>query len=108
MTRRVNSYDVARAAGVSRTVVSLVINGRADKYGIARKTREKVLAAVSQLGYTPNMIIRDMFLKRREVIGIGGDTATPDTATLTNVIKPALTAAGLRLEVGTMADDPHP
>jgi len=43
---------VARAAKVSRTVVSLVLNGRADKYGIARKTQDRVRAVIRQTGYS--------------------------------------------------------
>ena len=98
-----NSYDVARDAGVSRTVVSLVVNGKADRYGIARETQECVRAAVRKTGYTPNMIIRDMFLKRRELIGVGG---TADMVSVTEAIKPALTAAGLRLQVAPLAAEP--
>lgn len=56
----VNAYDVGRAAGVSRTTVSLVVNGLADKYRIPRRTQERVLAAIRQTGYTPNMAIKNM------------------------------------------------
>ena len=45
MSGRVNSYDVARAAKVSRAVVSAVVNGKADRYGISAKTQERVREA---------------------------------------------------------------
>lgn len=47
--------DVARLAGVSRATVSYVINDR-DSQGIAisNETRERVLAAVDELGYVIN------------------------------------------------------
>ncbi|MBA4389151.1 MAG: hypothetical protein C0404_14355, partial [Verrucomicrobia bacterium] len=63
--KQINSYEVARRANVSRTVVSKVVNGSADKYRISRETQERVRAAIRDTGYTPDMIIRDMFLKRR-------------------------------------------
>ncbi|MDI2129763.1 LacI family DNA-binding transcriptional regulator [Yinghuangia seranimata] len=47
------SADVARAAGVSRTTVSFVLNNVPGS-GISEATREKVLAAVRKLGYSPN------------------------------------------------------
>ena len=50
MTSPPNNYDVARTAGVSRTVVSLVLNGKADRYGIARKTQDRVRAVIRQTG----------------------------------------------------------
>ena len=61
---RINSYGVARQAGVSRSVVSKVINGSADKYQIARSTQERVMAVVRQTGYTPDLTLRNMFLGR--------------------------------------------
>lgn len=46
--RRSNIRDVAAAANVSPSAVSLVIRGRP---GVAAKTRERVWAAVNELGY---------------------------------------------------------
>ena len=47
------SAAVARAAGVSRTTVSFVLNGVTDR-GISDATRERVLQAAQALGYEPN------------------------------------------------------
>ncbi len=48
--RRPTSADVAALAGVSRTTVSFVLNGRANT-GISEETRGRVLRAAEQLGY---------------------------------------------------------
>ena len=106
MTKRLNSYDVARAAGVSRTVVSLVVNGKADKYGIAKETQERVRAVVRQTGYVPNMFIRDMFLKRREVLGVGADGKTPAPTHMSEALQAPLAAAGYQVQVSSLAADP--
>lgn len=50
---RPTSTDVARLAGVSRTTVSFVLNGR-DDMAISPATRDRVLEASSALGYQPN------------------------------------------------------
>ncbi|MBO4512894.1 MAG: LacI family DNA-binding transcriptional regulator, partial [Victivallales bacterium] len=46
--------DIAHEADVSRTVVSLVLNGRGDQLGIAKQTQEKVLAIAASMGYYRN------------------------------------------------------
>jgi DNA-binding LacI/PurR family transcriptional regulator len=45
--------DVARHSGVSTAAVSYVLNNRPDK-PISETTRQRVLEAAAQLGYTPN------------------------------------------------------
>lgn len=52
---RVTSSDVARAAGVSRTTVSYVFNGRG---AIPEETRTRVRAVADSLGYRPSGIAR--------------------------------------------------
>jgi LacI family transcriptional regulator len=44
--------DVARLADVSRTTVSLVMKGNPD---IPAETKERVMAAIAELGYRPNL-----------------------------------------------------
>ncbi|MFL4469231.1 LacI family DNA-binding transcriptional regulator [Tateyamaria armeniaca] len=58
--------DVARAAGVSTATVSRCLNSP-DR--VIEKTRIKVMAAVEQLGYTPNFGARAMAAKRTFTIG---------------------------------------
>ncbi len=59
-----NSYDVAKAAGVSQSAVSRAFSpGRS----IADKTRKKILNAAQELGYTPNAIARSMSSARSKV-----------------------------------------
>ena len=49
MSSRPTAAAVAKATGVSRTVVSYVIHGKADRYGIAARTQERVRSAIGQL-----------------------------------------------------------
>ncbi len=60
-------HDVARAAGVGIGTVSRVIN---NNPGVKPATRAKVLAAVAQLNYRPNLIARSMISKRTDAIGV--------------------------------------
>lgn len=49
--------DVAKNAGVSRATVSRVLSGSA---AVAEETQEKVLAAVKNLGYVPNVMAQNL------------------------------------------------
>jgi len=53
---RVTIHDVAKAAGVSTSTVSLVLNGKLDR--MRRDTSERVLKAVTELGYSTNEMAR--------------------------------------------------
>ncbi len=71
--------DVALAAKVSTATVSLVLNG---KNSVSPKTTERVLAAIDELGYRPNMVARSFKTKQTKTIAI----LVP---TITNPIYPA-------------------
>jgi LacI family transcriptional regulator len=58
--------DVAVRAGVSRQTVSRVIN---DKGEIRPQTRERVLAAIDELGYRPNAAARSIVVGRTCTLG---------------------------------------
>ena len=105
MSRRPNIYDVARVAGVSRTVVSLVTNGKADQYRIARETQDRVRAAVLQTGYVPNLFIRNMYLQRGAISRGGGAGAVTDPVKVAAVINQALASAGYQMKVSSLSAD---
>ena len=60
-------HDVAARAGVSHQTVSRVLN---DFPGIRPETKERVLAAIRELGYRRNMAARALATGRSEVIGV--------------------------------------
>lgn len=62
-----NIYDVARLAEVSHQTVSRVIN---DSPNIKPATRDRVLAAMNELGYVPNAAARALVTAKSKIIGI--------------------------------------
>lgn len=62
-----NLEDIARRAGVSRSTVSRVINN--EPY-VSAKTREKVLAVIQEVGFSPNPAARMLVTQRTQVIGV--------------------------------------
>ncbi|MCF4123125.1 LacI family DNA-binding transcriptional regulator [Antribacter sp. KLBMP9083] len=68
---RVRISDVAAAAGVSTSTVSLVLNDRTSR--ISGETRERVREAAAAVGYTPNSIARGLRTQRTRTIGLVSD-----------------------------------
>lgn len=63
----VTIYDVAREAGVSRSTVSRVINGKRE---VNEETRQRVEKAMKKLGYRPNTLARSLALQKTNTLGI--------------------------------------
>ena len=62
----VRIQDVARAAGVSVSTVSRVLNGRDD---VAAETYRRVQQIIDDMGYSSNLAAKSMRSHRTNVIG---------------------------------------
>ncbi|WP_405733370.1 LacI family transcriptional regulator [Streptomyces sp. NBC_01537] len=65
--KRPTSTDVARAAGVSQTTVSFVLNDRPGQ-SISEATRRRVLDAAQGLGYRPHASARTLAAGRSDIV----------------------------------------
>jgi LacI family transcriptional regulator len=85
--------DVAELAQVSKMSVSRVINGQT---GVSDKTRQRILEAIEQLGYTPNLSIRNR-VNGSKLIGL----LIPDiTTTYMGEVLRGVSSAAERLSYG--------
>ena len=77
----VGMRDVAKAAGVSLSTVSLVVNNTGY---VSADMRAKVESAMRQLNYIPNELARNLYRNRTNTIGVIMPTiAHPFFSTLT-------------------------
>ena len=86
--RNVTIFDVARAAGVSKSTVSNVVRG-VDR--VSDDTRLRVLDVIEQLHYKPNGIARQFVKRQTTMIGVlVGDLGNAYHAHLAQVVERAL------------------
>lgn len=103
--RKATIIDVAHAAGVSKSTVSLVLQ---DSPRIRPETTEKVRTAIHRLGYVYNRGAANLRRARSNVVGIViNDLANPFFAELTVGIESVFRASGLVSLVAHTGESPN-
>ncbi len=104
--RAPNIRDVARLAGVSYQTVSRVLN---EHPSIRDSTKQRVLDAISEIGYRPNQAARALVTSRSRTIGVvTTPTAQYGPTTSVTAIEQAARDAGYRVTVTTISSSDHP
>ena len=98
----VGMRDVAKAAGVSLSTVSLVVNNTGY---VSADMRAKVESAMRQLNYIPNELARNLYRNRTNTIGVIMPTiAHPFFSTLTAHLQREFAARDLKTLLCSTAD----
>ena len=88
-------HDVARVAKLSKSTVSNVIR---NAVGVHPTTRERVQAAIVELGYQTNIVARQLVQQRTTILGIViGDLANPFHAEMAKLIEGFATMHGYQV-----------
>lgn len=96
--------DVAKAAGVSKTTVSRVLNHRGY---LSAKTIKKVHAAMDQLNYRPNVIARQLFKQETKLVALIFPTVNdPFFAELEGELERQFDKLGYRVLMGNSQNNP--
>ncbi|WP_431908307.1 LacI family DNA-binding transcriptional regulator [Micromonospora carbonacea] len=102
MRVRTTSRDVARLAGVAQSTVSYVLAGKGS---ISAATRRRVLAAVEELGYQPNLVARAMRTRRTGRVAVVMGVPIYNPVRMLAGAGSAAEAAGYMMEVHTVDGD---
>lgn len=68
--KKASLRDIAEALGVSKALVSLVLNDKGDERGINKETQLKVRTKAKELNYTPNQYARGLRMGKTDTIGL--------------------------------------
>jgi LacI family transcriptional regulator len=104
---RIGISDVANAAGVSISTVSVVLNN-VESARVHPGTRERIWHEANRLGYVPNGLARGLRLQRSDIIGFISDSVatTPYAGNMILGAQEAARASGrLLMAVDTRGDD---
>src|SRR5665647_124750 len=100
MGKKFKNKDLAGRLGVSATLVSLVLNNKADQQGIRKDTQEKVLNLAKQMGYFESMYEKDETSPVEEKPGVFGMIVPSLNDPFVIQITPYLQKAFLNIGVG--------
>ena len=105
--RRISMKDIASLCGISRTVVSRVLNNKASRYRISEDTKNKILKIAKKLNYQPNQLALALKLGRTNTIGlIVSDITNPFFSTIAKCIENCLNQMGYSLIICN-SDEKH-
>ena len=98
--KRLQLEDLSQQLGYSKTLISMVLNGKGNQYGISKKTQAAVLDAVAQLDYTPNKFAKALRTGKSFFVGlIVADISNPFYSTIAKNIEHVLFDKGYNLMV---------
>ena len=109
MGKKVKNKDIAARLGLSGTLVSLVLNNKADQHGIKKETQERVLAVARQMGYFNSASEKGESIPTEEKPGIIGMVVPsmndPFIYEITPYLQKAFSSIGLGFSVFTRDPD---
>jgi LacI family transcriptional regulator len=89
--RRLQLEDLSKKLGYSKTLISMVLNGKGNQYGISKKTQATVLDAIAKLNYSPNKFAKSLRTGKSYFVGlIVTDLANPFYSTIAKNIENVL------------------
>ncbi|MGV6988781.1 LacI family DNA-binding transcriptional regulator [Testudinibacter sp. P80/BLE/0925] len=106
--KRCTLNDIAELSGVSKTTVSMVLNGRADEFRIKDETRQKILDIAQQHHYRANIYAKALQSQRTNTIGLViPDFSNFGFAQTSRILEKLCRNHGLQLIISCSDEQPH-
>ncbi|HPE77044.1 MAG TPA: substrate-binding domain-containing protein, partial [Draconibacterium sp.] len=106
--KKTSLNDIAQQLGVSKTLVSLVLNGKGREHRISEEVCNKVIALAFELNYKPNQIAKGLRTGKTNTIGlIIADIANPFFGKLGREIEKEAANLGYRVMFCSSDENPE-
>jgi LacI family transcriptional regulator len=109
MGKKFKNKDLAARLGVSGTLVSLVLNNKADQQGIRKDTQEKVISLARQMGYFDTLQEKNEISPVEEKPGVFGmivpSLNDPFVGQITPFLQKAFASIGVGFSIVTKDPD---
>lgn len=106
--KRCTLNDIAELSGVSKTTVSMVLNGRADEFRIKDETRRKILQIAQKNHYRANIYAKALQAQRTNTIGLViPDFSNFGFAQTSRILEKLCRNHGLQLIISCSDEQPH-
>lgn len=109
MGKKFKNKDLAARLGVSGTLVSLVLNNKADQQGIRKDTQEKVISLARQMGYFESLQEKNELSPVEEKPGVLGmivpSLNDPFVIQITPFLQEAFSSIGVGFSIVTKDPD---
>ncbi|TNH02654.1 LacI family DNA-binding transcriptional regulator [Testudinibacter sp. TR-2022] len=106
--KRCTLNDIAELSGVSKTTVSMVLNGRADEFRIKEETRQKILQIAEKNHYRANIYAKALQSQRTNTIGLViPDFSNFGFAQTSQMLERLCRNHGLQLLISCSDEEPH-
>jgi LacI family transcriptional regulator len=104
--KRVSLDDIAKALGVSKATVSVVLNGRGDEFNISKKKQVLIHEKAKELQYVPNFFAKSLRQGETKTIGLVlADISNPFYAEMCKIIQETLYSKGYKTFIVNTNDD---
>lgn len=106
--RKLQLEDISKQLGLSKTLISMVINGKGNQYGISKKTQATVIEAITRLNYAPNKFAKSLRVGKSYFVGLlVGNIANSFYSAIASSLEKQLWEEGYNLMVCSTEECPE-
>lgn len=106
--KKVSLKDVAQALGVSKTLVSLVLNNKGDEQGISAESQKRVREKAREMNYHPNLVARGLRTGKSNILGmVVADISNPFYSKIVRAVEDKAAQHGYHLMVCSSDENPE-
>lgn len=98
--KNITGAQIAMRLGLSPTTVSMVLNGHAERYCIAKSTAKRIKTEAKKLNYRPSMVARQLVGMRSNAVGVLINTRAAADPRLLQEMELLAADRGIRFIVG--------